>query len=202
MVIWDIFPVFYVGKSKIHEHFCLCTFYRAKPATEAQLGPQLRLSHLALTALQPPQGAETNICWPTLKPTALKLFGLTANNKQKTPKETKIEPQCKKFGRNQLTISPLQQKCTKNSFICIVSSAHGYTATSRFPGAIKKRGKTFMCRRNEEPRGSGQKSLQPARLPEKTAQYPFQGSVANASLNHRFKPPKELWSARTLWCWR
>lgn len=141
MVIWDIFPVFYVGKSQIHEHFCLCTFSRAKPATEAQLGPQLRLSHLALTALQLPQCAETNICWPTLKPTALKFFGLTANNKQKTPKETKIEPQCKKFGRNQLTISPLQQKCTKNSFICTVSSAHRYTATSRFPGAIKKGGK-------------------------------------------------------------
>lgn len=67
-----------------------------KPVTESLLGPQLHVSHLALTPLQSPQCAKTNICRATLKTIALKLFGLTANNKQikqtKNLKETKPEP--------------------------------------------------------------------------------------------------------------
>jgi len=62
---------------------------------ESLLGPQLHFSYLALTALQPPQCAETNICQATLKTTALELFGLTANKQIKeikNPKETKTEP--------------------------------------------------------------------------------------------------------------
>lgn len=85
-----------MGNRKIQGHFCLCVFSSTKPVTDSLLGPQLRVSHLALTVLLTPQCAKTNICRATLKTRALKLLGLTANNKQikqtKKFRETKIEP--------------------------------------------------------------------------------------------------------------
>lgn len=60
----------YLGKRKIH--FCMSIFSRTKPGTASLLGPQLTVSHLALTVLQPPQQAEASMCRATLKTTALK----------------------------------------------------------------------------------------------------------------------------------
>lgn len=152
-------------------------FSRTKPVTESLLGPQLLISHLALTTLQPPQCAETNTGKATLKSTALKVFGLTANKKQlkKLPKkrEWNLLEENLQNPANHLPLLPIKPQ--KKNFICTISLSYTYTSTSAFTCASKKGEKTFMWRRNEWPRGSGQKCLQPAWLLEKTVKYPFHG---------------------------